>query len=218
MIGLRKLANLLIAAGIVLCAAYLGSRAYSAITSRLLLLGAQQTTEAATPSQPATAPAATPPPAMSFKDWSAKRIAAYRKSLTSFAGTAVAVLTIPRIGLEVPVLTGTADATLDRGAGTIEGTPEPGGEGNAGIAGHRDGFFRALKDIKTGDKVLVTKGGAVHPYVVERIIIVNPKDTWVLENRGVPSLTLVTCFPFYGVGPAPQRYIVQAVLDRSALN
>jgi sortase A len=93
------------------------------------------------------------------------------------------------------------------------GTAKPGSSGNIGIAAHRDGFFRSLKHIQEGDEIdLVTAGGKA-AYMVDSIRIVNPEDVSVLRARGRPSLTLVTCYPFYFVGSAPNRYIVQASLS-----
>ena len=117
---------------------------------------------------------------------------------------------IPKIHLKVPVFNGTDELTLDRGVGRIVGTAEIGQNGNVGIAGHRDGFFRGLKDIGPGDAIeIVTQDKTIH-FVIERTEIVRRKDVSVLTNTGAPSLTLVTCFPFYFVGNAPQRFIVHA--------
>lgn len=147
---------------------------------------------------------------VNFTSWSPKRIHAYRKSLRSKHDQPIAVLLIPKINLKVPVFNGTDDLTLDRGVGHIPGTAEIGQNGNVGIAGHRDGFFRGLKDIGPGDAIeLVTRGKTIH-FVIERTQIVRRKDVSVLANTRVPSLTLVTCFPFYFVGNAPQRFIVHA--------
>lgn len=145
-----------------------------------------------------------------FTLWSPKRIHAYLKSLRTKRDQPIAVLLIPKIHLKVPVFNGTDDLTLDRGVGRIAGTAEIGQNGNVGIAGHRDGFFRGLKDIEPGDAIeLVTQGKTIH-FVIERTEIVQRKDVSVLTNAQVPSLTLVTCFPFYFVGNAPQRFIVHA--------
>jgi len=143
--------------------------------------------------------------------WSPERIAAYEESLRKDFGAPLAILSIPKIGLEVPVLAGTDDLTLNRGVGLIEGTPRPGEVGNAGVAGHRDGFFRGLKDIGVGDTIEVRSLSAKHSYVVESIRIVQPEDVSVLDATSSPVLTLVTCYPFYFIGSAPQRYIVRAV-------
>lgn len=147
-----------------------------------------------------------------FSLWSAKRIRAYQESLTSHFQPAVALLRIPRIHLEVPVLEGTDDLTLNRAVGHIVGTTAPGESGNIGIAGHRDGFFRELKDVVTGDKIEIVTQRGTTTYVIDQITIVNPSDVSVLALRPRPSVTLVTCYPFYFIGSAPQRYIVQASL------
>jgi sortase A len=143
--------------------------------------------------------------------WSPERIKAWEESLRKDFGAPVAILAIPKIGLEVPVLEGTDDVTLNRAVGLIEGTPRPGEVGNAGVAGHRDGFFRGLKDVGVGDTIEVQSLAARHTFVVEFIRIVGPEEVSVLAASSAPTLTLVTCYPFYFVGSAPQRYIVRAV-------
>ena len=147
-----------------------------------------------------------------FSLWSAKRIRAYQESLASHFQPAIALLRIPRIHLEVPVLEGTDDLTLNRAVGHIAGTTAPGENGNIGIAGHRDGFFRELKDVVTGDKIEIQTQKESTTYVIDQITIVNPSDVSVLAPRARASVTLVTCYPFYFIGSAPQRYIVQASL------
>ena len=116
------------------------------------------------------------------------------------------------------MLPGTDDGTLDRAVGHIEGTANPGAEGNAGIAGHRDGFFRGLKDIIPGDVIELDTLQGSDSYRVERVWIVDPEDVSVLDPTSTRALTLVTCYPFYFVGSAPRRFIVRAVLagDKSA--
>ena len=148
--------------------------------------------------------------------WSDKRIRAYNESLGHAFGTPLAVLSIPKIHLEVPVFDGTDDVTLDRGVGRITGTARPGQVGNLGIAGHRDGFFRGLKDVTTGDEIKLALPEGEATYVVDQITVVNPQDVSVLQPRPVSSITLVTCFPFYFVGSAPERYIVSASLRAEA--
>ena len=145
-----------------------------------------------------------------FRLWSTKRIAAYSMTLGMEASPPLAVLRIPSIQLEVPVLEGSDDFTLNRAVGHIGGTASPGPEGNVGIAGHRDGFFRGLKDVRVGEDIeLVTQKEDSH-YIIDEILIVSPEDVSVLQARPKPSLTLVTCYPFYFVGSAPQRFIVHA--------
>ena len=150
-----------------------------------------------------------------FSLWAEKRVKAYKQSLATRMGTPFAVLSIPRLQLDVPVFDGTDDLTLNRGAGRIAGTARPGERGNIGIAAHRDGFFRSLKDIRPGDRIELAQSHRKFVYTVDNISIVDPGDVTVLRPRLQPSLTLVTCYPFYFVGDAPQRYIVQASLANS---
>ena len=152
------------------------------------------------------------PQAVDFRLWSPKRVQAYRASLETNVVSTLAVLRIPKIELEVPVLEGTDDLSLNRGVGWIAGTARPDQHGNVGIAGHRDGFFRGLKDISVGDKLELQTVASTEEYIVDEIEIVSPQDSSVLRPRPQTSLTLVTCYPFYFVGSAPQRYIVHAVL------
>jgi len=100
--------------------------------------------------------------------------------------------------------------------GRIQGTAQVGESGNLGIAGHRDGFFRGLKDIGPGDIVELETSHRRKQYLVEKIQIVSPEDVQVLQSTPEPTLTLVTCFPFYYVGSAPQRYIVTASIQNSS--
>lgn len=151
-----------------------------------------------------------------FTLWSTKRIAAYEASLVQEKDGPLAILRVPKIGLEVPVFDGTDELTLNRGVGRIRGTKQIGQFGNIGIAGHRDGFFRGLKDIAPGDTVELDVAGSRKQYVVTRMQIVKPEDTSVLGPTSTPTLTLVTCFPFYYVGSAPQRYIVTAAIQDSS--
>jgi sortase A len=92
----------------------------------------------------------------------------------------------------------------------------PGRQGNIGIAGHRDGFFRALKDVVAGDTIELESLGRTDSYRIDQAVIVDPNDTSVLRPRATPSLTLVTCYPFYFVGSAPKRYILRASIVSSA--
>ena len=145
--------------------------------------------------------------------WSAQRTKLYQASLGK-STAALAVLRIPRLHLEAPVLEGTDELTLNRGVGSITGTSRPGQGGNVGIAGHRDGFFRPLKDISAGDLIELVTTSGTDIYAVDRVRITQPDDVGVLRPKPKPSLTLVTCYPFYFVGPAPRRYIVEASLKQ----
>ncbi len=147
-----------------------------------------------------------------FSLWDQKRIQAYKTALIQKFDPPLAVLRIERIGLAVSVFEGVDDLTLDRGVGHIPDTGRIGGSGNIGIAGHRDGFFRGLKDISKGDNVQLVSAEATYNYTIDQILIVKPEDVWVLAPQKKASLTLVTCYPFYFVGHAPSRYIIQASL------
>jgi len=126
-------------------------------------------------------------------------------------GDVVGRMDIPRLGLSVAVLQGTSSRTLRLGAGHIEGTPLPGEPGNSGVAGHRDTFFRGLKDIRKDDKIQMQTATGLTHYTVDWTRVVGPDDVSVLESQGDESaLTLVTCYPFYLVGPAPKRFVVHA--------
>jgi sortase A len=150
-----------------------------------------------------------------FALWSVKRVEAYKDSLARKEDRPLAILRIQKIHVEVPVYNDTDDLTLNRGVGRILGTARVGEGGNLGIAGHRDGFFRGLKDVAVGDELELVARGQSDTYVVDKITIVRPEDVSVLAPTRVPSLTLVTCFPFYFVGSAPQRFIVRASLKQS---
>ena len=151
------------------------------------------------------------PAAPDLSLWDPERISAWRQASREPAPPPLAVLRIPKIRLEVAVLRGTDEFTLNRAVGHIDDTALPGTDGNSGIAGHRDGFFRGLKDIGPDDAIELETLRGKEVYRVERTWVVYPEDVSVLDPTPTRSLTLVTCYPFYHVGPAPQRYIVRAV-------
>ena len=145
-----------------------------------------------------------------FSLWSESRIRSFKKILGIEVAEPIALLEIERLGVRVAVFDGTDRTSLLRGAGWIQGTTRPTEAGNIGIAAHRDGFFRLLKDIQIGDVIRLTTGQGVLQFRVDETEIVESEDTHVLQSRDDHSLTLVTCYPFYFVGPAPQRFIVHA--------
>ena len=125
-------------------------------------------------------------------------------------------LEIPGLHLTAMVQEGADANTLRRAIGHIPGTALPGRKGNVGLAGHRDTFFRALREIHVNDPIeLQTQNGTYH-YLVESMQIVGPRDIHVLASTAGPTLTLVTCYPFYYVGSAPKRFIVRAELKSVA--
>jgi sortase A len=141
--------------------------------------------------------------------WSRERIARYRAARQA-AAIPQAVLRIPSLKLVVPVFEGTSDENLNRGAGRIEGTAHLGESGNVGIAAHRDGFFRVLKDVRVGDVLLLERLDATDRYRIVSTTIVDPSNVGVLAATQSNAVTLVTCYPFYFVGSAPQRFSVRA--------
>jgi sortase A len=153
-----------------------------------------------------------------FSLWSRQRIADYEKSLTANLSPPLGILRIVKARLEVPVLEGVDDISLNRGVGSIPGTAPPGASGNVGIAGHRDGFFRVLKDVGIGDVIELETLERIDIYQVKDVVIVDENDVSVLRPTSGPTLTLVTCYPFYFIGNAPQRYIVVASLLTSSVS
>lgn len=123
----------------------------------------------------------------------------------------VALLRIDRVALEVPVYMDISERNLNRGAGLVDGTSLPDSNGNIAIAAHRDGYFRALADVAVGDVLELETLRSTREYRITGISIVMPTDLWPLDETDEPAVTLVTCYPFYFVGNAPQRYIVRAV-------
>ena len=117
---------------------------------------------------------------------------------------------VPRLSLSVIVIEGTDKPTLRRAAGHIVGTGLPGRPGNIGIAAHRDTFFRPLRNIRLEDVITLTTLRGEYRYRVVSTKVVSPESVEVLKPDGNEILTLVTCYPFYFVGPAPNRFIVRA--------
>jgi len=125
-------------------------------------------------------------------------------------GDVLGKIEIPRLGLSVAVLQGTTSKTLLLGVGHIEGTAFPGEMGNIGIAGHRDTFFRGLKDIHSDDEILLQTTAGIAKYKVDWIQITAPSDSGIISPTTDSALTLVTCFPFHYIGAAPERFVVHA--------
>lgn len=148
-----------------------------------------------------------------FDGWDKGRIRAYREAAIDRRGAPLAVIRIPAIRLVAPLMEGTDEITLNHAVGRIAGTAMPGSAGNIGIAGHRDGFFRGLKDIKRGDRIELETSSARYVYAVSRTQVVRPDDVSVLEPQAGSAVTLITCYPFYFIGSAPKRFVVTAFLE-----
>jgi len=194
----RWLERILIIVGVV-C---LGYFLYSYVEARLYQSFEDQQLDAILQSAPPAAQTAAPVP---------------RRSPPA-PGSTIGRIEIPRLGVSAIVRAGTDARTLRLAVGYIPGTALPGENGNVGLAGHRDTFFRKLRDINPDDEIrVITRDGVFH-YYVQRTNIVQPTDVWVLNATGYPALTLVTCYPFTYVGSAPKRFIVRAVLKPEGLS
>lgn len=143
--------------------------------------------------------------------WNPSRIEHYEAALEVDGAPPLGVLTIDRLGLRAPIYNGTDEFNLNRGLGRIQGMARIDEMAHLGVSGHRDGFFRVLKDLETGDRIVIDSPTGTVVYEVEAFSIVDKNDPSVLrEDREDWRLTLVTCYPFYFVGNAPQRFIVHA--------
>ena len=136
-----------------------------------------------------------------------------RRRQPPIAGSAMGRVEIPRLGVSAVVRAGSDARTLRLAVGYSPGTALPGELGNLGLAGHRDTFFQRLREIRADDEIRVATPEGTFSYRVERTLIVNPADIWVLDPTTTATLTLVTCYPFTYVGSAPQRFIVRATLE-----
>jgi len=125
-------------------------------------------------------------------------------------GEVIGEIQVPRLGLNAIVVQGDSRASLRHAVGHMPKSALPGEWGNVALAGHRDTFFRPLRAIRLGDEIQFKTARRSLRYVVESIEIVAPNDIQVLEPSTGRDLTLLTCFPFYFVGPAPKRFIVRA--------
>jgi sortase A len=125
-------------------------------------------------------------------------------------GDVIGELEIPRLRISVMVFEGDDAGILRLGAGHIPGTALPTGSGNIGIAAHRDTYFRALRVIHANDVIDLKTPAGISRYTVTESRIVRPTDIAVLDRAPGRNLTLVTCYPFFYVGTAPERFIVHA--------
>jgi sortase A len=117
---------------------------------------------------------------------------------------------IRRLGVSVVILEGTTSQTLLHGVGHIEGTALPGEPGNIGIAGHRDTYFRVLKDIRADDEIQIQTATGITRYKVDWIQITVPNDVGIVSHDAESALTLVSCYPFHYIGAAPERFVVHS--------
>lgn len=183
------MSSLMIMAG---CAA-LGYVAYMAVSARYF-----QETEAAKFAKPAK-----------MEDVSPTSKSVPKTGLAA-EGEVIGMIEIDSVGVRAVVVQGDSTKVLRRAVGHVPGTPMPGEAGNVALAAHRDTIFRPLRNIKPGDVVDLRTQGGVIQYRVRSTEIVPPSDVSVLQSHGRDELTLITCYPFYYVGHAPNRFIVRA--------
>ena len=147
--------------------------------------------------------------------WNAKRITDYEETLKVNVSLPQSISPYENLNIKVPVYNGTDEFYLNRGLGRIKGMAKMDEVGNLGISGHRDGFFRVLKDIEIGDDIEIETTRGVENYAVTSITTIPKADISPLEPTTDKTLTIVTCYPFYFVGNAPKRYIVKAKVKDS---
>lgn len=188
---------------------FLGYYAYVSVEARLYQALENRELDAILASGPAPAVEANRPAAAGT---------AARRRVAPAAGSVIGRIEIPRLGVSTVIRAGSDARTLRLAIGHIPGTALPGNPGNIGLAGHRDTFFRRLRDIQPDDEIRVVTAEGTFTFRVQRTDIVWPRDTWVLDNTGQTMLTLVTCYPFTFIGSAPQRFIVRAVELRDGIN
>ena len=210
---LRALESGLLATGLILLVSFFVLRGLGDYQARSDIRVFEEAVAAGTTAAAQTSAGGTEySPEPDYKLWSSKRIADYHEGNTIRDEAPLAIMSIDTLGLKVPIYNGTDEINLNRGAGRIKGTARIDASGNLGIAGHRDGFFRGLKDIELGDSIsMLTYQGSTE-FVVSSITIVDPTDVSVLAPTDEATITLVTCYPFYFVGHAPKRYIVRGEL------
>ena len=124
----------------------------------------------------------------------------------------MARLEVPRLGIREIVLSGTSGRSLAFGPGHMDGTAGPGEAGNCVLAGHRDTSFAFLEQLVAGDAVILeTPSGRRVEYRVTDLRVVDQRDTWLAAETAIPTLTLVTCWPFHALtSGGPGRYVVRA--------
>ena len=133
-----------------------------------------------------------------------------RRIAAPAVGEAIGVLEIPARGLSSAVVHGDTDSILRVAIGHLPDTPLPWQGGNTAVAGHRDTFFRSLRHVRPADEMWLKTAHGEFRYRVRQTLVVEPEDIWVLDPTPVPTLTLITCYPFNYIGQAPQRFIVCA--------
>jgi sortase A len=133
-------------------------------------------------------------------------------------GRVIGRIQIERLGLSAVVAQGDSPSVLRRAVGHVPGTALPGEDGNIALAGHRDTFFRALRRTREGDVITIATAEGEYQYEVQFTAVVPPTDMQVLRSSGKEELTLITCYPFFYIGPAPDRFVVRALRTQQSPN
>jgi len=144
------------------------------------------------------------------EEWRFENVSKNEQPPFVLEGGVIGELGISRLGLKVIVVQGDSSKILQRAVGHLPETALPGEWGNVVLAGHRDSFFRPLRNIQSGDAITLKTSDGDLRYEVESTSVVSPNDVRALEPSSERMLTLITCFPFYYAGPAPNRFIVRA--------
>ncbi len=147
--------------------------------------------------------------------WARGRRAAFKRFTENGGPAIAAVLRIPQLETTIPVFKGATETAMTLGAGHLSDTAALTGDGNIALSSHRDGAFRILKDVNKGDAITLDTSAGVRTFIVKKLLIVEPSEVSVLAPTSTTTLTLITCHPFYFVGSAPKRYIVQAELTET---
>lgn len=200
--------NVLWTLGVALLLVFAGGRALGEVERRQAIVAFAASTPATAPG-PAALPS--PPSDPDRSEWSPARVRDHSESLLADRSLPVAVLRIPRVSLEVPVFPDLSERNLNRGAGLVDTAAGADSNGNLAIAAHRDGYFRALRRVEVGDVIELESASQQRRYRIDALSIVDPSDLSPLQSSTGPVLTLITCYPFWFVGNAPQRFIVRAV-------
>ena len=215
---LRFLESGLLTTGAILLATFILIRGWGDYQSWSDIRAFEQAMAFESPTQQAAGEGTKYTPEPDYALWSSKRISDYHEGNEERDEPPLAIMSIDKLDLKVPIYNGTDEVNLNRGAGRIKGTARIDSPGNLGIAGHRDGFFRGLKDIEMGDSIDMLTYQGKKEFVVSSITIVDPTDVSVLAPTDNSTITLVTCYPFYFVGHAPKRYIVKGELVSNQVN
>ena len=127
-------------------------------------------------------------------------------------GEIIGIITIPKLSETYPIVQGTDDKDLKAGVGHFVGSVMPGVKDNTVLAGHRDTVFSKIGKLKIGNLIIIKTRSGTFNYSVMRTRIVLADDRTVIVPTPTATLTLITCYPFYYIGSAPDRYIVSAKL------